>query len=184
MKYVYFILFLCLFTYCKPSQSTQTLIKQTENFPKSWVGTWQGTLEIFRGTQKMQDVFMELDIQPIDSSSRYTWAITYGEGEKASKRPYELVPIEPSKGHYQTDEKNSIFLDAYYLGGTLYSRFEVQKNLLMVSTWKQGEQLIYDIVVGNMGKTNVTGNDTLNKIPAVTSFELVTKQRAVLSKIK
>lgn len=185
MKYLY-ILLSCLLLGCQPIPTHKTIVTRakTENFPADWIGHWKGDLNIYKNNTLIQSVLMQLKIEPIDSTNRYTWEITYGEGEKASVRPYELVTIDAAKGHYQTDEKNTIFLDAYYMGGTLYSRFLVNNSLLLVSTWRENDHLIYDIIVGDINKTTVTGNDTLNDIPAVSSYLLSTKQKAVLSKVE
>ena len=184
MKYLYILLIYVLLG-CQPkSIVSSTAHSTTENFPTDWIGHWKGDLNIYKNNTKIQSVPMQLKIESIDTANKYTWEITYGEGEKASVRPYELITIDAAKGHYRTDEKNTIFLDAYYMGGTLYSRFLVENSLLLVSTWKEGDNLIYDIIVGDINKTTVTGNDSLNNIPAVRSYLLSTKQKAVLSKVK
>lgn len=97
----------------------------TPTLPKAWHGIWKGRCKTgnLRGTSI--DFAMELHVEPIEGRDAWTWTIVYGEGAKRQVRPYELLPVAGSKGHFRVDEKNSIVIDSYLLGDTLYARFEL-----------------------------------------------------------
>ncbi|GJM35995.1 MAG: hypothetical protein DHS20C18_49960 [Saprospiraceae bacterium] len=158
--------------------------QEATTFPDSWCGNWAGELEIYSGIGLLQKVPMSLTIQPTDSVDVYTWTLVYGSGEKSSIRPYELKVIDRENGQYVIDEKNSIFLQAYLLGGKFYNRFAVGENLLMTTTELLGEQLIFEVVFGKREPISTTGGQQYNgeDIPEVYSFEVLGRQRAVLER--
>ncbi|MCB0596463.1 MAG: hypothetical protein H6557_08930 [Lewinellaceae bacterium] len=151
-------------------------------FPQSWEGRWAGNLQIFNPDGKVQDVPMQLLIEARDSA--HSWAITYGEGEEAEKREYLLRPVIPERGLYSIDEQNSIVLDAIYIGGKLYSRFEVAGNLLLSMVELQGDGLHYEIISGKLEPRNITGGEEHQGegIPEVKSYPVVVRQIAVLQR--
>jgi hypothetical protein len=151
-------------------------------FPQNWYGKWKGTLVIYNNKGKAQEIAMELHVEPTDSANRCKMTLVYGEGEDANIRPYDLVMIDAENGYYQTDEKNTIYLDDYYFDGVLYSRFEVMGNLLLSRIEKRGDKLYFEIVSGKLEPIATTGNDEANEIPPVNSYKITVSQRAELIK--
>lgn len=158
----------------------QTGTAQDGFFPQSWEGRWAGNLQVFNPDGKVQDVPMQLLIEPRDSA--HSWTIIYGRGEEADRREYLLRPVIPERGLYSIDEQNSIVLDAIYIGGKLYSRFEVAGNLLLSTVELQGDGLHYEIVSGKLEPRNITGGEEREgeEIPEVKSYPVVVRQVAVL----
>lgn len=192
MKYFTFILITFTFLSCLPNKTAveiietdveviEEVVKTPEKpFPQNWFGKWKGTLVIYNNKGIAQEIPMELHVEPTDSVNRCKMALIYGEGEKASERPYELVTIDAESGHYQTDEKNTIYLDDYYFGGVLYSRFEVMGNLLLTRIEKRNDKMYFEIISGKLEPINTTGNDETNDIPPVNSYKITVSQRAEL----
>lgn len=149
-------------------------------FPENWYGKWGGTLVIYNNKGKTQEIAMKIHIEPTDSVNRCKMTLIYGEGDKASERPYELVTIDAENGYYQTDEKNTIYLDDYYFNGVLYSRFEVMGNLLLTRIEKRNDKLYFEIISGKLDSISTTGNDEANDIPPVNSYKINVSQRAEL----
>ena len=158
----------------------QTGAAQEGSFPQSWEGRWEGTLEVFNTAGKAQDVPMQLIIEP--RGSMHHWIIIYGEGDQASRRDYLLKPVQPAQGLYAIDEQNSIVLDATYIGGKLYSRFEVGGNLLLSMVELRGKALYYEIISGKLEPRHITGGKEAEgeKIPEVKSYPVGVRQLAVL----
>lgn len=158
---------------------------QTNTFPKSWIGKWSGNLEIYNAKGLAQSVPMQLRILPTDSMNRYTQTIIYGEDTIAGKRDYELVVIDEQKGFYATDEKNTIIMESYMLGGKLYNRFEVMGNLLLATIEMIGKNLVYEVISGSLEPVSITGNQLFKgeDIPPVKAFPVNVRQVAVLKRI-
>lgn len=154
------------------------------SFPKSWQGNWAGTLEIFNASGKLMEITMELLIQPTEDSSRYSWTIIYGENREAGKRSYELVILDREAGRYALDEKNSIVLESYLIGGRFYHWFEVEGNLLLTINSLEGDELVWELVGGNTEPVSTTGNKVVDglKIPPVKSFAVKNMQLARLKR--
>jgi hypothetical protein len=127
-----------------------------------------------------------LHILPLDSAGRYSWTIIYGEDKEAGRRSYELAPIDPEKGFYAIDEKNSIVLESYLLGGKLFSSFEVMGNHILSSYEKRGEELLFEIISGRMDPVSVTGGQEGDEsgIPPVKAFPVIVTQRAALKRVE
>jgi hypothetical protein len=152
------------------------------DFPASWAGHWAGRLEIFAPDGKVQDLPMELHILDVDSA--YTWTIVYGQGETADRREYLLRPAKPKFGLYKIDELNSIVLDATYIAGKLYSRFEVGNALLLSTTELVGDELHYEIISGENKPRSITGGveHEGEMMPEVKSLPVVMRHIAILRK--
>ena len=152
-------------------------------FPASWVGKWQGTLEIFNEKGKQQELPMQLHILPIDTANRYTWTIIYGEDATTGTRAYELVTVDAERGLYAIDEKNSIQMEAYLLGNKLFQRFEVMGSLLLTTNELRADgTLSWEIISGKLEPVSITGDEKVEgkDIPAVKAFPIGILQRAIL----
>lgn len=148
-----------------------------------WLGTWSGTATNHRPDGSSFDFPMTLAIAPIDDApDRYTWTITYGEGERQQVRPYELVVIDSAVGRYAIDEKNSIVLDTVLLDGALYSQFEIEGvRLTTVNRLGPGpDEMICEILTTSTEAASITGNS--QGVPPVGLFPPRSLQRAVLTR--
>lgn len=158
----------------------------TPAFPESWSGNWKGTLEIFNGKGKVNAVEMTVEIHKIDTSKegRYTFGLVYGSKEQ-DWRPYELVPVEPAKGVWKVDEKNSIAMESYLFGPKLLCWFTVQGSRILCTYEKTGDTtMVFEVVSGMETAVSTTGNtkQAEEDIPEVKTFPCSVFQRAVLHK--
>jgi hypothetical protein len=156
------------------------------DFPASWEGAWSGTLDIFNGSGKVQSIPMMLEIFPIDSSetSRYTFGIMYGS-KSTDWRPYELVPVDPAKGLWQVDEKNSIVIESYLYGPKFISWFTVMGSRVLACYEKiNSDTLVFEIISGKEEAVSSTGNEVVDEetIPEVNTFPISVFQRAILTR--
>jgi hypothetical protein len=156
--------------------------KPTKTFPQSWEGIWKGDLQIFNNQGLATTLPMEIHILP-DSNNTWKWTIVYAPKDKPKdERPYTLRIIDAKKGHYVTDENNSIVLDAYYIGGTFWSWFEVEGTRLLVMEHLEGKNLIMEIVFSGDKPINVTGGKDADTPPA-SSFEVKGAHKAILKRV-
>ncbi len=166
---------------------TLSTAQDSLSFPNSWAGNWTGELEIYNASGLIQKIFMGLNIQPTDSAGVFTWEVTYGEGEEKQVRPYSLKTIDAQRGHYATDEHNSIILDSYWVAGKLIEVFSVEGSLLITTTQQLDENtLLWEIIVSSDNPVASTGNTEIDgeKIPEVKSFPVPALQRALLTRVQ
>ncbi|TNE54672.1 MAG: hypothetical protein EP344_14035 [Bacteroidetes bacterium] len=158
-------------------------ITDTLGFPASWTGDWHGTLDIFNARGKVQSVPMWIEIHPIDTSTtgRYTFGLVYGS-KTEDYRPYELVPVEPEKGLWRVDEKNSIVMESYQYGPKLLCWFTVQGSRVLCTYEKRGDDMLFEVYSGAEKPVSTTGNTQQGEeeIPEVQTFPFNVFQRAVL----
>lgn len=154
------------------------------DFPESWVGNYEGELEIYGKSDVRMLVNMKLEIQP-KTDSLFTWHLIYEMDGKADKRMYELKVLDRDKGHYVIDEKNTILIDGYYHLDRFSSLFEVMGSYILTSYTKEEDALIFEIVAGSMKNPRVTGNQEHegNQIPEVKTYSVNGRQKAILKKV-
>ena len=157
-----------------------------DSFPFSWFGTWEGKLDIYNSKGLSQSIPMSLELGATDTVGYYKWHIIYGADRTKGLRPYYLKTIDATKGQYLNDEMNSIKMEAYLLGGKLFSTFSVEGNLLTSMQEKVGDTMIWEIVFGKEKEVSITGNQVVkgDTISAVKTMPVVISQRAVLKKKK
>lgn len=150
-----------------------------QHFPDAWIGEWGGELKIYSGQGLAQTLEMELHISALEKG-KWGWTIIY-KGDEVDERNYELNIKDASKGHYVIDEQNSILLDAFYLGNTLVSRFSVNNSLLMINYTFESDRVVFDVFSGNKDTSVVTGEE-ITQVKEIRSYQMGTRQRAVLLK--
>lgn len=143
--------------------------------PKEWHGTWKGKLVITNPSDKNTDVAMVLKIEPIKDARELTWAITYGDGPKASTRDYKMVPDGERLGRLKIDEKNGIILDARVVGPVITSTFELSGSLLTARYELRGDILLFEITSLRKAKEKTGGGQ-------VQGYTVEVVQRAELKK--
>ena len=152
------------------------------SFPDSHLGVWGGKLEIFGPQGVLQSLDMELHIKNLEGEGRWTWTIIY-KGDIVDEREYELHLKDSAKAHYVIDEKNSILLDAYFLGNTLMSRFSVNRSLLMINYTFEEEKIIFDVFTGSLDNTTKTGEE-IKEVEEIRSYTMAGRQQAILRRMK
>jgi len=152
------------------------------SFPEDWVGRWKGDLKIYSGLGLQDQLKMELIIEPIAGSENYTFVIVYDTGLELTKRNYELIVVDKAQGLFLVDEKNSILIESYFIGGKWFQRFEVAGSKLNCTIEMQNKNLIWEISSGKSEKISTTGDKNIEGIYEVNTFPVGVYQRAVLSK--
>ncbi len=147
-------------------------------FPDDWVGQWAGECRLLGPEGERMRFRMELEIGPMHKG-RGSWRVTYGEGEDAQVRPYELLTVDAAAGHYAIDEHNGIVLDSYVRGGAFYSAFSMQGNLLLARYECVGDDLHVEIA------TVDEQAERENELPRMTvkAFPMKAVQRGVLRRV-
>lgn len=178
-SFLFFLLILVINTSAK-SQATQP------SFPASWSGNWAGTLQIYQPNGIAQSIPMGLEIHPLDTSSegRYQFGMIYQTKEK-DWRPYELVPVNPQRGIWRVDEKNSISMESYLYGNKLLCWFVVEGSRVLCTYELVGEELIFEVMSGLETAVSTTGNTVqgTENIPEVKTYPFNGFQRGILKRI-
>ncbi len=122
-----------------------------QKFPDAYVGYWRGDLNIYKGDSVVQTIRFGLDVLPADSG-RYDWIITYypkrtknDTADPIDYRPYTLLPIDTTKGHWAIDEGNGIVIDMWVTGNKVTSLFSVMGSMIQISYWREGDELMMEL---------------------------------------
>lgn len=153
---------------------------QQLSFPQSFVGNWKGTLTWNRPEKVPQQFTMSLNIQAVDSG-RYTWQIIYGDEQK-DNRPYILMPVDTTKGHWQIDERNTIVLDGYFIGNSFTSAFAVSGSTIVSKYELTADGLMVSFTTYTTKPITTTGG-TSKEIPPVDSYKVVGLQQGLLRRM-
>ena len=159
--------------------------KKGDNFPESWFGTWEGTLDIYNAKGVQQSIPMACVMSATDTAGVYNWHIIYGTDREKGLRPYLLRTVDASKGKYLCDEMNTIKMESYLFGNKLFCSYSVEGNALMSIYEKTADgKMLFEIIFGKEKAVSETGNQVFkgDTIPVVKSFPIIINQRAVLTK--
>lgn len=162
------------------------IVHSQDKFPESWIGNYEGNLEIYAIDSIGIQLKMKIDIHPTKNDSIHQWVITYDFKGQEDIRSYELKLVDAKTGHYQIDEKNSIVIDSYYRYGILTSYFEVNKSVIIASYKKQNDTIVFEIISSQNEAVSTTGNSKIEgeEIPEVLSYPVTGRQRCILKQIK
>jgi len=153
----------------------------TYAFPKEYVGTYAGNLNIADVTGVLQNVPMELIIAPTEDPKKFSYTLAYIVSKKRDERKYTLIIVDQEKGLFDLDENNGIVLRANYMRQTLFSTFEVNNRILNSSVeFKNDGRVFFNIIVTEKANPRKTGS---GKIP-VTSYNTIVIQKAALRKVE
>jgi len=156
-------------------------------FPNQWLGIWEGELQIYKGQEVLQKVPMRVDNLGTDNPDVYIWALTYGPDTIAGRRNYLLKAKDRTRGVWEVDEQNGIFLEGKVVGNTFINVFTVMENTLISSMSVENDQTMkFEIIVYAKDSISKTG-DLVHEgenIPAVFSYSITGYQKAVLKKVR
>lgn len=150
-------------------------------FPKEYVGTYAGNLNIADASGVIQNVPMELTIKPTEDPKKYDYILSYIVSKKRDERKYTLVVVDPEKGIYNLDENNGIVLRANYMRQTLFSTFEINDRILNSRVeFRNDGRVFFSITVSEKADARKTGN----KETPVMSYHTAIIQKAALRKVE
>jgi len=184
--YFFSFLLLLLLSSCASkkafNQEAEDARIESISFPEDWTGRWKGALKIYSGLGLQDGLKMELIIEPIANSENYTFTIVYDNSLELTKRNYELIVVDKDQGLFLVDEKNTILIESYFMGGKWFQRFEVAGNMLICTIEMQGKNLVWEITSGNSEKISTSGDEGAEGILPVNTYPFGVYQRAVLTK--
>lgn len=175
----------------QPAPTAQPAAKPTESapapgvpvaatFPATWQGHWKGESSAAGPGRDGMKFGTELIIDRTDDPSKWTWTLIYDGAAGRQERKYTLAGDADSarSGRWKIDENNGIVLDASYILGGLFCRFEVQGSDISVSYRIVGEgearRLLMELVTCRTAGTQTGGKD---QTPPVTSYSPISVQR-------
>ena len=149
------------------------LLLAEPQFPRDFVGIWQGDLEWTKTSDsKKQVIKMTFSILPTKETDVFSYRITYG---KDPVRDYLLRGVKGEPNHWIVDEDDGILIDSYFAGGSFISAFEVGGTSIMTKLSKVGPNLIWSTT------SYKVGSKPTNK---VTSHKITGTQNAKLTKLR
>ncbi|WP_046756335.1 hypothetical protein [Kordia jejudonensis] len=151
------------------------------SFPKEYIGTYAGNLNIADASGVLQNVPMELSIKPTEDPKKFDYTLSYIVAKKKDERKYTLIVVDHEKGIFDLDENNGVVLRANYMRQTLFSTFEVNNRILNSSVeFKNDGRIFFTIIVTEKADPRKTGGEKLS----VTSYNVVVIQKAALRKVE
>jgi hypothetical protein len=157
-----------------------------QDFGEEWFGAWKGELTMYSNKNpnhtQATKIQMELNILSTDTIDRYRFVMVYKNGDKTDARDYRLQAIDVAKGYYQMDELNGILIEAYFLGNTLSTFYEVENAILAVNYTLEGDSLFFEVISTDKRTEKLSGNIPEKEIPLVKSYKTVNYQVALLHK--
>eukprot|EP01120_Amphizonella_sp_Union-15-10_P011932 TRINITY_DN5196_c0_g1_i2.p1 TRINITY_DN5196_c0_g1~~TRINITY_DN5196_c0_g1_i2.p1 ORF type:complete len:171 (-),score=19.44 TRINITY_DN5196_c0_g1_i2:31-543(-) len=122
--------------------------QNTNTFPTSWEGIWEGTMDLYREGIITGTVPVKLTIAKTANPITWTWKTEYLSPKQPVTKNYLLRTVDATKGIYVTDEGGGVELYNYLYGNKTYNVFETDGIMLTSTYEKIGNQLIFEVTSG------------------------------------
>jgi hypothetical protein len=153
---------------------------QSPNFPDSYLGLWNGPLEIFRGPVLIKSLDMEMEISRTEIDSIYNYSIRYIEPGRRDVRDYQIIVADKKNGKFIVDELNSIKLEMDLFANKLISSFEIEGSHIHFMYSLEADKIILEVISGSGIPAVFTGAEM--EAPEVGIIRQNVYQKAVLTK--
>jgi len=147
-----------------------------------WYGAWKGELNIMRLQDTLMTVPMSLEISKMEIDSAHNWVITYTMKDKPIDRRAYTLKEKNGQGQFILDENNGITMPMDMHGNALFSIFDVMDNRLISRIELHEDYLIYAIEIASLKEEMASPADTIMGNPAVYSWPVNSRHRAILNK--
>jgi hypothetical protein len=154
------------------------VLAQETSFPKSFVGTWEGTLNWYKANNPSpQSIGFKVVFAPTDTANHYIWQLKYAD---QPVRDYLLKPVDQAKGHWVIDERNGILLDQFWVGNQLTGTFSVAGSTILNTYRLEKKQLVVEFhtLATNAIRKSGSGENLVD------AFKMLGYQKAILRKVK
>ncbi len=163
--------------------------QNTNKFPDSWLGTYQGYMYILRAnSERIDTVDVIFEFSATNQDKKWTYRMTYKSPKyRDIVKDYELIkPDSLSKNVYLLDENDGIYIEDVLMGNALYSAFSVAERRLVSILRKEENELFMEIFTGKDQSSLVSKNkaDKPEDVFEVKSYAPFTTQFVRFKKIK
>lgn len=184
MRTIISFIFILVFIFNGLSQN-----KKNNTFPESWLGTYQGKMQIlWANADKIDSVDVTFEFSSTQNPQKWTYKITYKSPKYGDMvKDYELIkPDSLANDSYLLDEKDGIFIEVVVMGNTLYSAFSVAESRLVSILRKEGNELFMEIFTSKDKNPLISKNkaDKPEEVFEVKSFAPFTTQFVRFRKVK
>jgi len=155
-----------------------------KGLPSSWLGRYEGQMEIYSPTGLQQLVGVQLDLQIMDRENYWIYNMSYlsPQGEVLSTKAYHIVYDETNEKLWM-DEGDSLLIEMTRMGNCLFDHYELSGMFFNSSLCKQDSNLVFEIS-GGQKKAAYTSPFVEEAEGVVESMRVNFLQRAVLKPIK
>lgn len=143
MRLLFFFSFLSSFVWCQLPASPN------KGIPDDWLGSYQGTMEIFNAKGLQQVVPVTLDLHAMTKPNYWTYNMSFqNPNGESTVKAYQIYLDEHSKKLWM-DEGDSLLIEMTQMGNCLFDHYELSGMFFNSSLCKQEEQLLFEITGGN-----------------------------------
>lgn len=132
------------------------------SFPDRCIGTWTGTMYIYRQGTVQDSVTVVLTVSRHADIGAWTWKTDYLSKTHPMTKDYVLRVKDEKKGVYITDEGGGIELTDHLFGNKLYSAFETHDVMLTSSYELINDQLIFEVCSGKKPPITTPAPEVIN----------------------
>ncbi|MEN9744088.1 MAG: hypothetical protein RLZZ65_1893 [Bacteroidota bacterium] len=151
--------------------------------PSSWLGRYEGQMEIYSPKGLQQTVGVQLDIQIMDRENYWAYNMSYlsPQGETLSTKAYHIVYDETNNKLWM-DEGDSLLIEMTHMGNCLFDHYELSGMFFNSSLCKQDANLIFEIS-GGQSKASYTSPFIEEAEGVVESMRVDFLQKALLKPV-
>lgn len=121
-----------------------------QGIPHDWLGSYQGTMEIYNQKGLQQTIGVSFDLQVMSRENYWSYNMSYIDLENnnvVSTKSYKILYKEDSKTFWM-DEGDSLLIEMSFLGNCFYDHFELSGMFFNSSLCQQEKNLMFEITGG------------------------------------
>jgi hypothetical protein len=136
------------------------LLGMTQEFPKDWLGTYEGDMIVANINQASDTIAVTFECVEVipDSVWSYTM-IFHSERYGVIEKNYNIIAKEKgNRRDFLLDENNGIVMELTYMDATFYGMYEVMETYYVTTFQHRKDGLFYDLFAAPVknGKTSST----------------------------
>lgn len=109
---------------------------------QDWQGTYEGIMQVYGRGKLQTELPVDLVIEEISNSNRFSWKMTYYEPFGILVKDYQMILPTDQSNRFILDEMDGITLDCFAYGNSISSCFQVE-GLTLCNTYIKQEENIY-----------------------------------------
>lgn len=181
MRFLFFIFWFSISVFGQ----TNPIDLLSKGIPDSWLGSYEGEMEIYNNNGLQQKIGVNLDLLIMDRPSYWTYNMTYinlKNGETLNSKAYKIFYEEATKKLWM-DEGDSLLIEMTQMGNCFYDHYELGGMFYNSSLCQQGENLVFELT-GGRKKPSYTSPFIEEAAGSVETMNVSFLQRVNLHKIK
>lgn len=126
-----------------------------QRIPNDWLGSYEGTMEIYNRKGLQQTIGVKFDLQILDRENYWSYNMSYVDlknNDIVSTKAYKIIYKEETQTFWM-DEGDSLLIEMSFMGDCFFDHFELSGMFFNSLLCKENGDLIFTLTGGQKKPT-------------------------------